>query len=70
MAEEEIMVWRSAKQIAPAMIIRTELSAVSSVVVLDSLKLPTSPKLKTNSSVPKISPLMPASDSMRLIAKE
>ncbi len=55
----------------PAMSIRIALTVVSRVVVLDdSLKLPTSPKLKISRSAPKIIPLTPASDNMRLVASE
>lgn len=58
------------KQIAPAMSIRTALTAVREVDVLDSLRLPTNPRLKIRSSAPKVIPLMPASDNARLRASE
>ena len=71
MAEAETAVCRSAKQIPPAISIRTALSDVSNVEVLDSLKLlPTRPRLKISNSAPKITPRIPASDSNRLLVKE
>lgn len=54
----------------PATSIRTALRVLSTVVVLDPRKLPIKPKLKISSSAPKINPLIPASDSMRLVASE
>lgn len=70
MEDAETAVCLRAKQMMPAMSIRTALKVVSMVVVFDPLKLPIIPKLKISSSAPKISPLMPASDSMRLVASE
>lgn len=59
----------------PAIIIRTELMAVSVVpdipaapAPLPAATLPAMPKLKISSRAPKITPLMPASESIRLIA--
>jgi hypothetical protein len=64
-------VCRRTKQMLPAMSIRMALMTVSGVVVIDdSLRLPTTPRLKISSSAPKIIPLTPASDSMRLVANE
>lgn len=54
---------RSAKQITPPAIIRIALRLVSTV--LESLKLPTKPRLKISNNAPKIVPLMPASESSR-----
>jgi len=70
MADVEIAVCLRAKQITPATSIRTALRVLSMVVVPDPRRLPISPKLKISSSAPKISPLIPASDSMRLAVSE
>lgn len=70
MADAETVVCLRAKQTVPAMSIRMALIEVSRVEVLDSLKLPTNPRLKISSSAPKTKPLIPASDSMRLVVSE
>jgi hypothetical protein len=54
----------------PAISIRIALTAVSRVPVSDPLRLPATPKLKISNSAPKISPLTPASESIRLPASE
>lgn len=69
-SDVETIVCLRPKQIAPAISIRTALIAVSEVDVLDSLRLPTSPRLKIRRSAPKIIPLIPASDNARLRASE
>ena len=70
MAEAETFVCRSAKQIIPPTRIKIALTAVSIIVVLESLKLPTKPRLKISNNAPKITPLVPASDSNRLVVRE
>lgn len=64
------MVCRNAKQIIPPTRMRTALTAVRRVDVLDSLKLPINPMLKNSRRAPKMIPLIPASDSNRLIVRE
>lgn len=61
--ETRKQVCRRPKQM-PAIRTNTALSAVSEVVVLDALKLPTTPRMKISSSPPKIIPLVPVSDNM------
>ncbi len=71
MAEADTEVCLNAKVMPPAMSIMTALSAVSKLEVFDSLKLvPTIPKLKISSSAPKTTPLIPASESNRLVVNE
>jgi hypothetical protein len=53
----------------PAIRTKTALISVSKVDVETGLKLPTNPRLKISSSAPKISPLIPASDNARLVAR-
>ena len=70
--DADTLVCLSAKQIIPAISIRIELITVS--VVPDPLAptltavAPAMPKLKISNSAPKIIPLIPASDSNRLVA--
>lgn len=70
MPEAETFVCRSAKQTMPAMRIRTELNVVSELVVLEPPKPPIKPRLKISSRAPKTIPLIPASESMRLVVSE
>jgi len=54
----------------PAISIRIALSVVSRPSVPDTLRLPAKPRLKISSRAPKINPLTPASESIRLLASE
>ena len=54
----------------PAISIRIALSAVSRPSVPDTLTFPAKPRLKISSKAPKIKPLTPASESIRLLASE
>lgn len=60
----------SEKQIIPPMSMRPELKAVSGVDLLGGMKFPIKPRLKINSSAPKIMPLIPASDNSRFVVRE
>lgn len=55
---------------APATMIKMELTVVSRVEVSGSLMLPNNPRLNMSSSAPKIIPLIPASESIRFVACE
>ena len=68
--EAETLVCRIAKVIAPAISIRKALSAVSKVLASDCLKEPSTPRLKTKSSVPNMIPRIPASDKSRFVVSE
>jgi hypothetical protein len=54
----------------PAISIRIALSVVSRPSVPDTFTLPAKPRLKISSRAPKINPLTPASESIRLLASE
>jgi hypothetical protein len=54
----------------PAISIKNALTAVNRLPVPDAIALPAKPKLKISNSAPKISPLTPASESIRLLASE
>ena len=62
-----MFVCRSVKQTIPAMIIRIALNEVRRAVEFDTdtLALLTTPRLKMSNSAPKMSPLIPASESIR-----
>ena len=64
------MVCLKEKQIIPAISIRIALTAVRKFPVPGPPKLPATPRLKMSNSAPKIRPLTPASESIRLLASE